>query len=426
MLFIDEITDIDKFKKIYKTKNKLFIKLQKNNLIKINEIIYRLTYFYMKTFNKNIKKIINIEEDGLKLNVLYFITDKKVEINKEKNLEKNNKKVDKSNKKLDKNIIINTKKILIKNKEINIRIYKNILNKIKSKIKNKLNIKKEKSRCLKLIKIIKLIKKYKIKNVILSNSLYNDDKVKDYFIDNKINLIQGKFLYESLLYKIIEQISVIQKTKIEKYEISVLINKKTDIRVSNIVKLAKKCKIINILTKNVKQYKKLENYLKNEYGIILNVTTNIEKSLINSNIIINLDYLFDEFRQLNLPREAIIFNVKNNIKIYSSFFEGINITDYSIYLPEKYNKIIKSLESINPTFLYEAIIIEENLIQNEIERKINVDKIKIKYFIGNNGKIRGMEFLKVNRIKNKQEKELKDLTKKYNNRNIVPLVKNQT
>ena len=401
MFFIDEITDINKFKKIYKIKNKFILKIlnkkiNKNNNFKNNlknnliEFIYKLIYYYMNFFGKNIKKIINIGEDGINLNILYLINNKKIE----KIIEKNDK--DKLNQKNN-------------NKLINI-----------------IKIKKEKNKYSKLIKIIKIIKKYNFKNVILSNNLYNDDKIKDILINNKINIIDGKTLYEALLFKIVEKISIMQKTKIEKYELSILIKEKNEIRVSNIIKLAKKCKILNIITNNIKQFEKLEKYLKNKYGIILNVTTNTDKSLLNSNIIINLDYLFDEFSNINLPRKTIILNIKNNIKIYSNFFEGINITDYLIYLPEKYNKIVNLIENINPVFLYEAVIIEENLIQSELERKINFDKIDIKYFLGNNGKIRGREFLKVNSIKNLQEKQSKHLTKKYNNRNILPLVKNQT
>ena len=409
MFFIDEITDINKFKKIYKIKNKFILKIlnkkinekiNKNNNFKNNlknnliEFIYKLIYYYMNFFGKNIKKIINIGEDGINLNILYLINNKKIEKN-------------------DKN------KLNQKNNNKNIKINKN-------KLINIIKIKKEKNKYSKLIKIIKIIKKYNFKNVILSNNLYNDDKIKDILINNKINIIDGKTLYEALLFKIVEKISIMQKTKIEKYELSILIKEKNEIRVSNIIKLAKKCKILNIITNNIKQFEKLEKYLKNKYGIILNVTTNTDKSLLNSNIIINLDYLFDEFSNINLPRKTIILNIKNNIKIYSNFFEGINITDYLIYLPEKYNKIVNLIENINPVFLYEAVIVEENLIQSELERKINFDKIDIKYFLGNNGKIRGREFLKVNSIKNLQEKQSKHLTKKYNNRNILPLVKNQT
>lgn len=404
MFFIDEITDINKFKKIYKIKNKFILKIlnkkiNKNNNFKNNlknnliEFIYKLIYYYMNFFGKNIKKIINIGEDGINLNILYLINNK------------NNKKIEKIIEKNDKD------KLNQKNN---------------NKLINIIKIKKEKNKYSKLIKIIKIIKKYNFKNVILSNNLYNDDKIKDILINNKINIIDGKTLYEALLFKIVEKISIMQKTKIEKYELSILIKEKNEIRVSNIIKLAKKCKILNIITNNIKQFEKLEKYLKNKYGIILNVTTNTDKSLLNSNIIINLDYLFDEFSNINLPRKTIILNIKNNIKIYSNFFEGINITDYLIYLPEKYNKIVNLIENINPVFLYEAVIIEENLIQSELERKINFDKIDIKYFLGNNGKIRGREFLKVNSIKNMQEKQSKHLTKKYNNRNILPLVKNQT
>ena len=384
MLFVDEITDLNRFKKIYKSRNKFILKIDKFKFIKLNEIIYKCIFYYMKMFNKNIKKIIDLDDDGLKLNILYIINEK------------------------------NEKLKFVEN------------NKIKNRLISKINIRREKNRNLRILRNIKKIKKYNFKNVILSNNLFNDEKLKKIFINNNINIIEGKFLYESLLYKSIEYISNIQRMDMEKYEISILIKYKNNIRVSGIIELAKKCKIINLITDNIRQFDRLEKELKKEYGIILNVTTNKEKTLLNSNIIINLDFLLDEFSQCAMPRKAIIFNIRNNLKIYSNFFEGINITDYLIYLPQKYNKIVKLLEDVNPILLYEAIIIENNLIQSEIERKLKFDSVEIKCFLGNNGIIRGREFLKVNRIKKLKEKLPKDLTKKYNNRNIVPLVKNQT
>lgn len=384
MLFVDEITEFNRFKEIYKSRNKFILKIDKLKFTKLNEIIYKCIFYYMKIFNKNIKKIIDLDDDGLKLNILYIINEK------------------------------NEKLKFVEN------------NKIKNRLISKINIRREKNRNLRILRNIKKIKKYNFKNVILSNNLFNDEKLKKIFINNNINIIEGKFLYESLLYKSIEYISNIQRMNMEKYEISILIKYKNNIRVSGIIELAKKCKIINLITDNIKQFDRLGKELKKEYGIILNVTTNKDKTLLNSNIIINLDFLLDEFSQCAMPRKAIIFNIRNNLKIYSNFFEGINITDYLIYLPQKYNKIVKLLEDVNPILLYEAIIIENNLIQSEIERKLKFDSVEIKCFLGNNGIIRGREFLKVNRIKKLKEKLPKDLTKKYNNRNIVPLVKNQT
>ena len=384
MLFVDEITEFNRFKEIYKSRNKFILKIDKLKFTKLNEIIYKCIFYYMKIFNKNIKKIIDLDDDGLKLNILYIINEK------------------------------NEKLKFVEN------------NKIKNRLISKINIRREKNRNLRLLRNIKKIKKYNFKNVILSNNLFNDEKSKKIFINNNINIIEGKFLYESLLYKSIEYISNIQRMDMEKYEISILIKYKNNIRVSGIIELAKKCKIINLITDNIRQFGRLGKELKKEYGIILNVTTNKDKTLLNSNIIINLDFLLDEFSQCAMPRKAIIFNIRNNLKIYSNFFEGINITDYLIYLPQKYNKIVKLLEDVNPILLYEAIIIENNLIQSEIERKLKFDSVEIKCFLGNNGIIRGREFLKVKRIKKLKEKLPKDLTKKYNNRNIVPLVKNQT
>ena len=90
MLFVDEITEFNRFKEIYKSRNKFILKIDKLKFTKLNEIIYKCIFYYMKIFNKNIKKIIDLDDDGLKLNILYIINEKNeklkfVENNKIKN-----------------------------------------------------------------------------------------------------------------------------------------------------------------------------------------------------------------------------------------------------------------------------------------------------------------------------------------------------
>ena len=66
MLFVDEITEFNRFKEIYKSRNKFILKIDKLKFTKLNEIIYKCIFYYMKIFNKNIKKIIDLDDDGLK------------------------------------------------------------------------------------------------------------------------------------------------------------------------------------------------------------------------------------------------------------------------------------------------------------------------------------------------------------------------
>ena len=268
MLFIDEITNTDKLKKIFKFKNK-FLKKIENKSERISDFLYKLIFWYMCKFHKTIRNSINIEEDGLDIRLIYLVYKRKI-----------------------------TEKIGYQ--------------------------------------LLNIIKRDKTKRVILSNTLNKNDILKNVLYSNNIDIIDGKLLYESLVYKMIEYISVIQKRKMETYEISVLINDKNEQRMFNISKIITKCRVVNIITNNTKQFDKLKNDMKKEYGILVNVTTNIEKSLLKSDIIINFDFVSEIYSKCNIPKRAIVFNISENIKIHSNNFEGINITDYMIYVPEKY------------------------------------------------------------------------------------------
>ena len=344
MLFIDEITNTDKLKKIFKFKNK-FLKKIENKSERISDFLYKLIFWYMCKFHKTIRNSINIEEDGLDIRLIYLVYKRKI-----------------------------TEKIGYQ--------------------------------------LLNIIKRDKTKRVILSNTLNKNDILKNVLYSNNIDIIDGKLLYESLVYKMIEYISVIQKRKMETYEISVLINDKNEQRMFNISKIITKCRVVNIITNNTKQFDKLKNDMKKEYGILVNVTTNIEKSLLKSDIIINFDFVSEIYSKCNIPKRAIVFNISENIKIHSNNFEGINITDYMIYVPEKYKKVFKKIENFNPCLFFEGIILEENMIQSEIERKIIKENIKIRYFVGNNDKIRGREFSNLNKKKLDIRKNDKRLDKK--------------
>ena len=344
MLFIDEINNFEKFKRIYKFKNKILKKIE-NKSENISNFLYKIIFFYMRNFNKNIKKVVSIEEDGLKVYLIYLVH--------------------------------------------------------KNKIREK-----------RIYQIIYMMKRQSMKRIVLSDTLNKNENIKNIFYSNNIDILDGKILYESLIYKMLEYISVVQKKRLETYEVSIMINDKSEQRLSNISKIISKCKLVNIITNNPKQFDKLKENMKNEYGIILNITTNIDKSLVKSDIIINYDFVSEIYSKCTIPKRAIAFNVNENIKVHSNTFDGINITGYMIYLPPKYKKAFDKMENFNPCLFYEAIILEENMIQSEIERKINNENIKIRYFVGNNDKIRGREFLNLNKNKIDVRKNDKRLDKK--------------
>ncbi len=341
MIYIDDITNLEKLNRVLKDKNLFFKKI--NNLKFIKKMIYEIIFFYMSIFHKTIKKVIKIESDGIIINLIYIV----------------------------------------------------------SKEKNKFNLKR----------IIKCIKNYHYKNIVLSNSLNNNQYVKNILYSNSLNILDGKYLYELLVYKMVEYVAEVQKEKLEKYEISILINNKTEARLINIKNIIKKCRVVNIITNNIKQFDILQEEMKREYGIIVNVTTNKIKALEKSDIIINYDFIAENFSKCVIPRCCVIFNIGEAIKYYSNDFLGVNITNYMIYKIERYKRIFKALSNFDICIIYESIILDLNMSINESISKIKKDGISIRYFIGNKDKIKGKEILNAHKKITSQTDVLKKRAK---------------
>ena len=78
-------------------------------------------------------------------------------------------------------------------------------------------------------------------------------------------------MFEILLTDIVNYI--VEKQKIERVNISVLINDLTDKEFENIKLLAQKYTTINIVTNHIEKFRKLEQQLQ-EKGIIATITNN--------------------------------------------------------------------------------------------------------------------------------------------------------
>ena len=135
---------------------------------------------------------------------------------------------------------------------------------------------------------------------------------------------------------------------------------------------------------------KIEKQLYEKQGIALQITNNRRKSLLKSDIIINMDYTQEELNHCNFPKKAIIINIKHKAKIQAKDFVGLNINDYKIKKSEENHVNIPEqlLGSFSESSLYESIIYENYFkIEAEIWKYIQID-----YLIGNNGKIQKNEF----------------------------------
>ena len=141
---------------------------------------------------------------------------------------------------------------------------------------------------------------------------------------------------------------------------------------------------MNIITKNMKQFKYIEKQLYEKQAIALQITNNKRKSMLKSNIIVNVDLTEEELNKCTFPQNIIIINIKNKINTNSIKSEGINVNDCTLNIKRE----IKQIDGFIINSLYESILYEnksklKELIENEIE---------INSLIGINGKIEQSEF----------------------------------
>lgn len=251
-----------------------------------------------------------------------------------------------------------------------------------------------KSNIIKDKKIIKIAKKINrklydnnIENVVLSNYLEENEILKQKLYCQNINILDGRYLFYLLIPEIVDYILKRQKKKLENGEITLLINDFTENNARIITYIAQSVKRVNIVTNHNNKFKKLEEYLYNELGIILNITNNKNKSLANAGLIINIDFPEEIINKYEINSNAIIINIFNEIKIRAKRFNGVNINYYKAYIPKKYK-----MEEFKDNLIYESSIYKYNY--ENARKDIITNKIKIKKLIGINGDISENEFCK--------------------------------
>lgn len=234
-------------------------------------------------------------------------------------------------------------------------------------------------------KILKFLNIYSIKTICISRELEEIG----FFDGENLNVLNGKWLYKYLILNYIKYIYVNQRKNPREQEVSFLINKITDVDLENIELTAKFVKNVNVITDSISRIRILADKLYKENGIILNITKNYKKSLLKSSVIINIDFEEDELNKFIVPRRAIIINIGKNVKVNYKGFEGVNIFDYNVTIPEKY--LSKEFSSFRKEILYESYLYKNTSPKN-IFKEIKSDNILIESLVGQKGIIRRQEF----------------------------------
>ncbi len=234
-------------------------------------------------------------------------------------------------------------------------------------------------------KTVKIInKKSNSKKVILSKEILKEQIYINYLNTYGVEISDGRWLFEVLATDVIKYIIKKKKLENEKIIISVLINDLTNVEYENINILAKKYKTINVVTNHIEKFKKLEDKLLNEDGITITLTNNKKKSLLRSQIILNVDFPNELINKYSINEDAIIINIHGKVKIDKKRFNGLNVNNYEIDFRDDIKENINIVDKYYLKDIYEADLYKREGFYN-IRKRLLRDNVIIKKLYLNNG-----------------------------------------
>ena len=217
--------------------------------------------------------------------------------------------------------------------------------------------------------------------IVLAKEIKENAKKEEYKNTNIYSIVktleEDKKLLSDFAEEILKNIIEKQKQVVEQQSIYILAKENNIQRKNQITNLLAKYKAVNIITANIREFKKLEENLE-ESSETFAVLNNKKKSLTRAKYIINVDFNEKEILEYNINRTATIINLNKG---------KLNLNNFDSY-------VINNIEinSENQKFdvkdLYLANIISAKQIQDIIES----GKYRL---IGNNGYIFQSYFLRL-------------------------------
>lgn len=221
-------------------------------------------------------------------------------------------------------------------------------------------------------------------NVVIDKRIIECNNLLNLLRANDIKIFDGKWLERYLILDILEYI--VNKKQIIKAEteIAITANEITDLLIEIIKNLSKQYKKLTIVTNHIEKLRKIEKEIKEKEGIVIILSNNKNKSLLKSQIILNMDFNQELINQYKIFENAIIINVEESIKIDSIRFNGIIINDYEVEIGRKEFIWREGIEKYKQKDLIEADLYVRDTYKN-IKRKIQKNNISIKELYGING-----------------------------------------
>ncbi len=245
-----------------------------------------------------------------------------------------------------------------------------------------------------LKKVEKILKLSGDKQICISDELYYRDEFLGLIRENEMKIADGTWVLKYMLLNILDYIFNKTNTSdnLMDKEIAFFVDSDYELVIEYIRKLASKVKLITIVTNNIRRFNKIEEQFLKQEGINLNIVNNYRKSLIKTNIIVNIDFEEKEIKKYTIYNKTYFINLYNKYEIASRKFEGVNITNVQISMPNKYLDYVELFYNFNYLNVYESFIKKRTSIKNIFD-EIQKDEIDIIWLENEKGMIQKKEFL---------------------------------
>lgn len=229
-------------------------------------------------------------------------------------------------------------------------------------------------------KIAKILKKYKVSNVVLNNELSKNETFKNILYESNNYIISGKRMYKTLIPQIIRETSKLMQTEVQKMNIAILADEYSIDNLDLIKYLSDMVKHVTLVTSNAYKFQKLVDELMHYSGVAVKLLNKGKHTLKRENFVINIDFDQEALSKIIVPVNSVVICTSDTKYPIKNKFNGIIINDVDIYLNHE-TKNFNTL-SLCEAYIYNYMkkIKENELIFNRSEYKINA-------YMGNNGNI---------------------------------------
>ena len=190
-------------------------------------------------------------------------------------------------------------------------------------------------------KIKNILERENVRQVVIESNLKQDVEFINLLQSNNINICNSKWVLKKCTDKVVDL--VLKEKKKEESEIWICVNEVDSLVEEYIYKFAKEFRRINIITNHIGKFKKIEEKIYNEEGILINVTNNRRKSLLKAELIINVDFPKEIINEFAIYDRSTIINWDEPLKIRKKRFNGKIIEEIKINLDIE-GEIVKVIE----------------------------------------------------------------------------------